>query len=856
MRRWGLRAAWGSGALLALLTAAILAAHLPVTEPLRRHMLERILTHMWGQPVHVEGAVTMAFRPRLALEALDVTFSAGVMSHARVGQVVLSLNTYAEILADRPVFKIAVADAQFRFLLEDRIRPAPGSILSSPVFLLRQLPHLTLKRVSVDFSAPELGWQFTTQVESLRTFPDGPRERGIAHGTLNGRPLELDFIFDLESDLKGVPASGVRQEGETPVGNVVRSHEAVIRLASESFKSELTVRAPTLDFDHNLAATLSASAANLNDVLALAQIAPIGGGSGHLSAQLLIEPHALSMPFGQLALVLADGVQVSMSGHVEDALRATGMNLSTVAVLNADAPDAVSLRDITVTRLSGDFRDGPKGLMLHDIVISTNAFAENLREIGPIRVQRVTRNAAGQVALQGVMVLAGPADDPIFQLAGSVGSILDFSGVDLGGKVNLPLRDILTLPADSNGDLGRLVGRMAVSDADGTLRLRDFTAKVEGSEVVSARVELKADDLKAKNGPTVTGFDVEIAITDWSRVARALGFSSLFTGPVRFSGQLDGTADKQRAQGRLDIGRTQIDGQLSYEVRGERSFVSGRVHSPSLDLDDIGRFASPQTAIPSQRVTIAGLTPPPEGSRLDPMAFVDADIRLTADRLQGPVQGASGIDARVVFQNGVLRGDPVRVRYGGGQISAVVTGLGGSGVRARGSGQGWPLSTFFSGRRGGVTASGTIRMTFDLTAQPGANLVRTLSGTLVARIRNGRLGTGMLNLAGLGIIGGLFDRGVHRGTTPLRCVQAPFRFTNGVGRTNSVIVVDTDSVRALARGTVNLVRNSVDLGVVPRPLNAARARASGLRFTIRGGLDRPSVAIGPVPDIPGNFRCN
>lgn len=848
MVRWALRAVLAVGVLAALLVGAILLlARLPAAEPLRRSLVERGLTQVWGQPVTVNGEVSISFRPRLAIHARQV-ISSVAGEEAEIGEVVLALAPYAQLRPDSPFFGIALADARFNILIHKHLNPAPGSILSSPVLLLRHLPNLKLDRVSVDFNDPELGWRFLLEVERLRTFPEDGREKGVAKGKLNGRPLDLSFVFDREQEQPEFEAGGARPYG------------AKILFGSEGLSGSLVVRAPNLQFESNMVATLTARTTNLDDLLALARIAPIEGGSGDMSAELGIEAHALSVPNLKVHVTLPDGARVILDGKIDDALHRKGIDLNAVADIDPDAPPAVSIRDITVTRLSGHFLNGPRGVMLNNIHIGTNAFAESLREIGPIEVARVQRGPDGEVALRGISVVAGPEDKPIFRLTGSIGDVLDFSQVELAGSIDMAVSDVLLLTGGAPQDLGRMVGNIAISDADGTLGINAFTAELQDTDLITAKLALSLDDLPRTKGPQPTQVSADIKVPHWGQFARAIGVSSDFDGPASFAGDITGTVDSLKADGKVELGRTQIDGTLTSEARGQRSFVSGQIHSPTLYVGELREvFRRDDDTPPVPRISIVGASAPVGGSQLDVIASTDADVRVTADRLDGSVEGASGIDARIRLEDSVLRGDPVRVRYGGGVIEAVVTNEGESVLRAKGNGQGWPLASLMRGGKGGISASGTVRLEFDVTARLGVDtdLLRTLDGTAVARVRNGRLGTGMLDLAGLGVLGGLFNPNVMKGESPLRCVKVPLAFNNGVGRTDPVIVIETDAVQALGRGTINLVRNTVDLYMVPRPLNALGG-AAGYSFTVKGSLNGPAIgmATGGGGGLKGNYRCD
>lgn len=841
MLRVAMRGVAGIAAVFGILVVSVgLAVYLPQAEGLRREVAEQALTRLWGEPVVIRGSVDMSLWPRPAMMMADVEAQGTEGARAHVGRLVFSLPVYARLIAGNGLrYGLALDDARFAVPLDGAENARPGSLLASPIHVLSLLPHLVIHDTTVRFTDAGRGWDFELKVAALRNQLEAGRSVLAADAALNGRPVSLDFAFDLDAEAA---------EGSRP-------YAADIRLVSGDLSARFDVRAPTRAFDHDLAMAIDAEAGSLVTVLRLAGIAPSIDGTGRLRARLDVDPDRVGLADLDLALTLVGGEHIAVTGHSADMATLQGTDIRVVADLAPGAPAAVSLRDIVITRLSGAFRSRGEGMMLDDILIATNAFTQSLREIGPIRVRSVTRDAEGHVALRGISVRAGPGERPIARLKGNVDDILGLAGIELDGDIDIPVASMLELPPETGNKLGRVVGTLAVSDAGGGLGVDTFSARIDGSDLVEARLALVLDELGKRDVAATTQVDARLKVPNYSAFAAAFGDSSGFRGPLAFDGRLSGTLDALTMDGRTDIGRTRIEGALtSSAAPAGRTLVKGTIRSPLVYADELLTFLRPDGRRRRTPVAVVGASAPAGGSQIDLVGTTDADVAISAARLQGGGDRATGVEAQLQLKSGALRVSPLRIRYRGGTISAVLASEGRSVLRARGTGQGWPLASLFAGSD--IPVSGTLRVTFDLTTRIDAgDPLAALGGTLTARVGRGRIGTGLLDLAGVGIVAGIFTSSVQKGESVLRCAKVPLVFSRGVGRTSPVIVVETDNVQALGRGTVDLVRNRIDLRVAPRPINSPDA-APGHSFTVKGPLTSPDIALASGGGDPqGRYGC-
>ncbi|MBA4790861.1 MAG: AsmA family protein [Rhizobiales bacterium] len=806
---------------------------LPAFEGLRRQTLERGLALYWGEEVSVAGAVEVGLWPRLFITASDVTSTTDGTAPARAARLRILFARWARLPFEPTVFALGVSDARFQFALTSQSDAAPGSILSSPVALFSVLPRLRLDNATFDVSAPGDGWQFTLEVDHVLSRLRGGVETLDADARLNGRPLSFRFQFDREPN----PAA----PGDLPYG-------AILSVTSGGIEGRMTTRSASPAFDDDLTMAVSASTDSIADLLSIAGLARTVDGTGKLTGDLLADPQRLSLRNLVLETRFSGGTTTRITGAIADLSDWTGVDISAQSDMSAlAAPEgATSPRDIAITRLAGRFRDGPEGLMLTDATVETNAFSQSLQEIGPIRVEAIRRGEDGLLSLNGISVRGQPGPDPLFRLRGDIKDALDWSGVSLDGTFDLPVSDILSVPPAAQDMLGRLSGTASLSDTRGSLEIQSLTAQVKGG-ALTATVGIEPPPPGSDKSGVV---DLKLDVRRIGPLMTALGTPSGFDGPLTYEGTFTHDANSATAKGALVVGGTDVKGTLAAARQKTRFAVTGDLSSTRIEADQVlALFEGIGDVTRAPKVRIAGASLKPDAQLPDLARRTDLDLTLKAQRVQGIGRAATELTARLRMDAGNFRADPVSLTLGSGHIKGAIAPSGDGRFAAKGTGEGWPLSDLV-GPSAPFAVSGSASFSFDVTGGISqADPLRTLDGTVTARVHNGHLGTGMLDLAGLGLLGGVFNPAVLSGETRLRCATIPLRFEKGAARTAPAIVLETEHVEAEARGTVDFARNTIDLSVVPRPLNAG-AGAEGYPFTISGSLNAPKIALGGTTRSP------
>ena len=220
-----------------------------------------------------------------------------------------------------------------------------------------------------------------------------------------------------------------------------------------------------------------------------------------------------------------------------------------------------------------------------------------------------------------------------------------------------------------------------------------------------------------------------------------------------------------------------------------------------------------------------------------------ADISVDISRLTGQ-QGLTYVKSRLRLKDGRMRFGPLDVSYGGGRarLNAIMNVVDTPGrVRLTGNAGGWQLNDVFAAFGVDASAAGNLNATFDLAGRMGSvqAFANSMRGRATVELKNGRIGTSLIELAGLGVIPWLFSKEQARGYSNIVCLKMPVTIDRGyVG--SGATVLETERVQLVAKGSANWRTDQINVRVEPRPVGQPMAR-SAHPFSITGSLSNPQV---------------
>ena len=684
-------------------------------------------------------------------------------------------------------------------------------------------PELALGDVTIRRVGDSAGWDGEATFDAVR-ITDGPAfgERSITmNGALNAAPLELTATF-----AAAAPAADGRLQRPF-------SLSASLRGVDETIDG-------VLDADgQNLEARIRFEVAALGDLLELFGLRRQLEGRGRLQLDVAGPVDALAADALGLEVQLVTGEQLRADGRIADLASLAGIDIGFTANLTATAEAGTRSSGLELEALRGRVQGSAAAVTVEDLVLSTNLTSTEIREIGPIRIERLGRDAHGRLALAGVRILAGDPAAPSLDLAGRIDDLLGRSGIAFEGRFDLDLIDLATgLPAPP--ELGRLVGTLALSDAAGQLQLQRLDARQSGR----GPLELRLSKAAVGRGRAPSPVTLELTIPDLDALAAARGMGPIGGGSAALAGTID-LGRPLRVTGSGHVGGSPVWLDLTTEVVDDALQLRGGIDSPGLQLGDLPRM-----------VDLVRLWPRPEVEREDGTAEqlrrrLDAELDLDASIIDAGGGAEGTFTGRLTLRDETLRLRPLRLDYLGGRAAAEFS-------LAMGT---EPPPMRLEAR---IDALDTARLLTELGIRPllvadldgildlaatgpdRAALLRSLDGEIEFLLGPGRIGSRLIELAAQDVVSWLFSAGT---ATRLVCAAGRLRFTAGRGEVEGLLL-KTENIQLVGAGDIDLGQERIDLTFAPRPMRG-RLLPAVTSFRIRGPLDRPAVTVSAAGGVAG-----
>jgi uncharacterized protein involved in outer membrane biogenesis len=285
------------------------------------------------------------------------------------------------------------------------------------------------------------------------------------------------------------------------------------------------------------------------------------------------------------------------------------------------------------------------------------------------------------------------------------------------------------------------------------------------------------------------------------------------------------------------VGDSDLAGDAEVDFSGERPRLHAVLTSKLLDFDDLAGFVGgtpgtgkgetssevQQEAAGKQRAS--GRKLPSRPLELERLRTMDADVRLTASRVQSPRLPLESMRAHLKLDDGLLVVDPLQFGAAGGSLATRIR------FDARRDPARLELATdvrqlelpkLFPKAEAMKDSLGSFAGVVELRGQgnSAAEILASSNGAMSLIMGQGRVSNLLLELAGLDIAEALkFLIGKDRQVT-IRCAYADFEVSDGVGHARSV-AFDTTDTALLMRGQFSFRDESIDLELLPKPKDAS-----------------------------------
>ena len=823
--------------ILAVPVAGLLLISAGPFEEVRRKAAEHFLSEAIDVPVEIKGPVEIGF----SLEP-EVTVQDIVAVESRLPSDMTDLSVKS-VAVEIPLLPLLTGHVDLNGLkidgLEVAINIPPGrdTEYEGVAAIAGFVGNVVHSAVSSNFELENTSFNLTDQESgfTLRYGFDAVVSKAKADGSIR---------VDAKGDLNDEPwqfAGDVKPRG----ADNKRTFDFTIEHAgvSAAFAGDYAFGSvgDVVDFK------LTASSPSLEKILTIYEIKGELDGTGDLSAQISGPLEALKLSDLMFKLSFASGDVYTLSGGIDDLTAGTGLNLGLDGKIKPrETPDdqVWPFLRVGIAGFSGKLKGSHDRVVVRDLSIDTTAIDTTLSTLGPITAERLYKDKEGRLGIYDLVVLAGDAEHPGLRITGDVKDVIDFKGVDLKGVIDIPTAEFLDLAVKKEvAGLGHFSGDFAVSDADGSLGLEALTAKVTDSKLLALSLNLSFDDVKA-------GDDFKLAtqldIPSFEALAAALGSTVADVGQVKFDGTVSGGKNRLDLTGTALAGDTTIKGVLSGVVTDGKPSLSGSLSSPLLHLADMEKLHAVGTTY-LQKI---------DDKDLDVVDYSDmwndlpVDVEIDVAKIAGGGTDASNIKGQVTYLAGVVGLDPLALTYLGGRATAsgkIDTAKKPTSFALKGNVDSLAIGTILKEMKVNFPVRGTLFVDYDLTGAGDsvAEIPRTLGGSVSSSLRDGWVGTDLINLTGMSIPAWLLSRGHDGGGAELVCVVAPFAFNEGRGTTRG-LVFETREVQIAGVGYVNLRRETIDLRFKPQPLRQELIKVTQ-PFAIQGNLYHPTLHLEGAP---------
>jgi uncharacterized protein involved in outer membrane biogenesis len=356
-------------------------------------------------------------------------------------------------------------------------------------------------------------------------------------------------------------------------------------------------------------------------------------------------------------------------------------------------------------------------------------------------------------------------------------------------------------------------------------------------------VELIFDDIVHGNE---LKFDTHLDIPSFKAFSAALGSTVEELGRVRFNGEVTGSDEKISATGTTLVGETTITGTVTGSLAQGRPELTGDIATALLHLSDVLKLASIRSVyaanVDDKDADVF------DYSKIWQTLFVDMQIKVA--RIAGGGDTTSNVQGRVTYLAGIVGLDPVTMIFLGGKASAngkVDTTGAVNSFALKGRVDNMRIGAVLRELKVDYPVSGALQVGYNLTGAGNsmAQIPKSLDGSLSVSLRNGWLGTSLLDLAGLTLPNWLLTRTPGGNQANLVCMVAPFSFARGKGTTRG-FVMETDDVQVVGVGFIDFRDSYVNLRFKPRALRQQFIKIAQ-PFAVKGPLNHPQLRLTGAP---------
>ncbi len=897
---------WASAICAALLASLVIACVLLLfaspMESVRRSLVEGALQSQLNKDVILPGPIEVSLlkgvrlRTRelivrnpgqeiqselLRLRSVDVGF--------RLWPMLFGSLSFTHIAFESGELNVEIgSNGRANWSDQDRSHSDADFSFTDMLHRIAPIGSVTFKNFSIRRSDASTGFDAKIHFNSFETQRDQERRTiaVVGSGTINEESFVLSGRMPIDHDIR-----------------IDDPAQATLAMRAKSFSVLLEARAGREDRQPTQY-LLEVRTPSIRAFLGMLNIARNFDGIGNASARLLVADGDISIQQMTARLQTNYGDVITASGSIERLVARSGIELDFSASISPQrneeptverpsmsrfeftntkraaqkaARDAGPLERVRLVGLSGRISGNLDALHVNVLRVRTNMLDPDLREIGPISIQKFRRDRDGRLQLLGIQVVAGSKRQPKFRLQGDIRDLLRLREVMLSGNFAVRTNSLLGVAATrASSDLGTLKGMFQITDVNGSLGVKKLDARTENSRVFGLQLSSATG---SANSAGNARYNVSLSVPRYRDLAIALGAAPLDIGKIEFQGHAEGGNDELRLTGNARVGATEFSTQLTGRIENNKPSLNGEIHAKTIRLSDFraillldsrqfNRTASDngnrvdetghvrrETAGNAWRAQVnvdqapfksgrsrAESTEAPKINYDDLRKLLNGfnlDLRTKADRIVGRSKEPSRHVGHIRLRNGVLSMNPFRIHYLGGQVeirgsidAKKQTTHANLNVRT----DDWPLGQVLEEFGASVPVSGELYTDIALSASGNTfgDMIGSLVGHADIAVSRGRIESSLVALSGLDLSDYLFSHAAQKGYTKVNCFVGRFKIAKGIAST-PFLLLDTPDIQMLGRGSINLSSSNTKIYVEPRP-KKRKIIELGTPFSIEGAL--------------------
>lgn len=415
-----------------------------------------------------------------------------------------------------------------------------------------------------------------------------------------------------------------------------------------------------------------------------------------------------------------------------------------------------------------------------------------------------------------------------------------------GDKIDL---DLAGSYQDIPLELAGSVGSPATLMAGGSYPL-DLSGTVAGADLsVSGSVA----DVMSSPAPDLT---VSVAGENLANFNELAGGGLPDAGPYSFSGRVTTEGTTYKVDGMsLGLADTELSGDLSVDMSGERSMVTGNLTSPLLDLGALPgggeESAQDESTAGSDSQYVIPDTPLP----VDALRTADANLSVKIDtlRLQEGME-ISAFNLTMTLQNGTLSISPMTGVFSGGQMNLNLTLDGAQETPALATDfamLGLDYGSLLKTMEISEDVEGVMDIKLDLNGRGKTprEIASTLNGNTELISQEGVITNKLLAIVSSGLSEVMGPLMGDNNQTNLRCMVSRFAITDGMAESQA-LVVDSNTFSVAGTGNINLATEELDLYFDTKTREAALVSLA-IPFQMTGTMKNPQVSPDPSGALKG-----